>query len=448
MSLQAAADEALERARRAAPGLEVEVYLYRGEERGVELREGRPDGGQQSSETGIGLRVIQGGRTGFAYAGGRLQDAAEELAARARGQLARMEPDRHRRLPEPSPCPAEEGFQRSLSDPTLFTTPLKGWEDRLLELSAGALSRDRRVRKVLSASYGEGRAEVAIANTLGVRALEAGTSASVGLAVAAESGAEVQVGSASQSSRRSSELDWRRLAEDAVFRAASLLDSRKLPTKRRAVVFDPWLSGEFLELFVSALSAEAVQRGRSLLKGRLGKEVASPLVTFVDDPRRPGGAASALFDDEGVPTRRKTMVGKGVLKDYFHDTYTAAKEGAVSNGCAGRAGFKSLPGPTSSNFYLEPGTLTREALIADTRDGILALELMGMHTADPISGEFSVGVSGIAIEGGKLTRGIRGAMVSGNVLDVLSRVDAVASDLTFYGSWATPTFRVGDLTVA
>ena len=92
--------------------------------------------------------------------------------------------------------------------------------------------------------------------------------------------------------------------------------------------------------------------------------------------------------------------------------------------------------------------MSRADLIAGTEDGILAFELLGMHTADAVSGEFSIGVSGVAVEKGRLAGGIKNAMISGNLLDLLSKVDGVADDLTFYGSIASPTFRVPGLMVA
>ena len=137
-----------------------------------------------------------------------------------------------------------------------------------------------------------------------------------------------------------------------------------------------------------------------------------------------------------------------MLRDYFYDSYTAHKEGRSSNGCAGRNGYRSLPQAGSSNFFMEPGKTSREALIADTKDGVLVFEVMGMHMADPVSGDMSVGVSGIAIQNGELTHSVRGAMLSGNILQMLEGVDAVADDLRFYGSTASPTFRVADMTVA
>ena len=431
-----------------APQSGAEVYLYRGESRGFELRNGRVETRQQSSEAGMGLRIFEGGRMGFASAGGLEEDVLPRLYGLVRAQMAYLPPDEHRVLPSPGPAAPGKELAETLYDPALLEAPLSHWEPRLLDLHERAKRADPRIKKVLQIDYGEGRSEVAIASTSGVSAYERATSCSGGIAVVGEQDGEVQVGSASRTARFGRDMDLDGTVQESVFRTVSLLGARKLPSRRRSVIFDPWIAGEILDLIAGALSAEAVQRGKSLFAGRIGRTVASSLVSFMDDPRRLGGVASALYDDEGVPTERKRMVDAGVLKEYFYDAYTARKAGRASNGCAGRSGYKGLPGPGCSNFYMEPGSLSRADLIGGTEDGILAFELLGMHTADAISGEFSIGLSGVAVEKGRLTHGIKNAMVSGNILDLLSRVDSVADDLTFYGSLASPTFRVPDLMVA
>ena len=127
---------------------------------------------------------------------------------------------------------------------------------------------------------------------------------------------------------------------------------------------------------------------------------------------------------------------------------TAAREGLASNGCGYRDSFSGLPGPGPSNMFLAPGALSRDALLADTKDGLLVLEVLGTHMVDPVSGEFSVGVSGLEISKGEVGRPFKGAMLAGNLLDLLSRVDAVADDLVFHGGVGAPTFRVAEMNVA
>ncbi len=430
------------------PGVEAELYLSRGEDRGVELRQGELEGFQTDRSEGAGLRLLRGGRMAFACAGGLSEGSLRGLFRAAEAQLDHLESDAARAFPEPAASPREESLAASLLDETLFKIPLEDFIPRLQEMEKQALARDKRLKSVLRAAYGEAKGEVFLANTLGVLSGEKGTSVSVGLSSLCEEGGEHQIGSAFQSARGAGVLDFGRVARDAAWRSTALLGSRKLPGGRRSVVFDPWVAGEVLDLISGLLAADQVQKGKSLLAGKLGQKVASELVTLIDDPRRPGGLGSSLFDDEGCPTRKKTMIDRGAVSDFFYDTYTANRDGRLGNASASRGSFKGLPGPCASNFYLTPGSGSREKLISETEDGILVLEILGMHMADPISGEFSVGVSGLAVEKGQLAQPVKGAMVSGNILDLLSRIDAVADDLTFYGSLGAPTFRVSEMTVA
>lgn len=435
---------------KAGAGVEAEVYLARGEDRGVEMRQGELEGFQQDRAEGAGLRLLRGGRLAFASAGGLSPDTLKGLFLAAEAQLDHLEPDPARGFAAPlgPPGASDAALAASLWDDGLFRVPLQDFLPRLKEMEREALGGDKRLRSVLRAAYGESRGEVVVANTLGALAEERGTSASVGMSSLSEEGGETQVGSAFDSARGGAVLDFGRVARDCAWRSSALLGSRKLPGGRRAVVIDPWVAGELLDLVSGLLAADQVQRGKSLLAGKLGNKVASENVRLVDDPRRLGGLASSLYDDEGNPTFAKTMVDRGNLREYFYDTYTANRDGRATNASASRGSFKGLPGPASSNFYLAPGEISREKLLADTNDGILVLEIMGMHMADPISGEFSVGVSGLAIEGGRLAGPVKGAMISGNILDLLSRIDAVADDLTFYGSLGAPTFRIAHMTVA
>lgn len=443
------AERALDAARKAVPGFTVELYAARGRERALERKEGRPEQTFESSEEGLGLRLADGGRMAFVCGGGLSPDTAVDLARRAKAQLPLMKADPARALPAAPPAGSDpDGLSATLEDPEAFQSPLEDLAPRLDAAAAKARRAHAGVKAVLHAGYSESFSEVAVVSSLGVSAYERGSSSGVGFSMSAARGAELQVGSGSRAARRAADLDWDAAAADAAFRAAVLLGAKKLPGKRRDVLFDPWVASDVLDLLAGPLSAEAVQRGRSLFKGRIGKRVASKAVTLEDDPHRPGGLGSALFDDEGLPTRRKTMVEGGILREYFYDAYTAAREGKASNGSASRGGYRGLPGPSPMNLFLKPGKLSREALLKDTRDGILVFELMGMHTADPVSGELSVGVSGVAVRRGEVTHGIKGAMLSTNVLALFGAVDAVADDLVSYGSLSAPTFRAAGLQIS
>ena len=424
-----------------------EVFLSSGEDRSLARREGARDGVEASETRGAGVRVVRDGRAGFAAAGGADLAAIQDLYRRALEQLPHAEPDARRALPAALPGGEDPALAATLWDDALFAAPWTEVEARLAEAEAAALAVPK-VARVLRAEYSESRGAAVIAGTNGLFSSERGASASLGLVAAAEDGAEVLLGEGYRAERRAAAIDFAAAGREAGLRAGSLIGAKRAKSGKRAVLFEPWVGVEFLELLADLLSAEEVQGGRSLLAGKLGRSVASPLVTLRDDPRRPYGIASSRFDDEGLPTRDKAMIEGGSLKALFHDAATAAREGIAPNGCGYRDSYRGLPGPGASNFFLAPGPLTRDALLAATPDGLLVSEVLGMHMTDPVSGAFSVGVSGVSVEKGRLARPFKGAMLSGSLLDLLARVDAVASDLTFSGSLGAPTFRVSSLDVA
>lgn len=440
--LEILAGEAASWMRGRAPGVEAEVYLSSAERRSLSRREGRREAVETETSRGAGVRVLKDGRMGFASAQGADAELLRALYQRACEQLSEVEPERGRALPGPAAEPADAELAASLWDESLLSRPWDALEQALAEAEAAS-----RGASVLRAELGESRGESVIANSKGLLARERGGSAWVSVAAAAKGRGELQVAESYRSSRRFDELALREAGAEAARRALAGLDARRARAGRRAVVFEPWVGAELLELLAGPLSAEELQSGRSMLEGKLGRAIASPLVTLRDEPRRRGGPASAWCDDEGVPTRDKAMLERGVLRALFHDSTTAGREGAASNGCAYRGGWDGPPSPGPSNFFLAPGELSREALIAGTGDGLLVLEALGLHTADPVSGEFSIGVSGLEIEKGVPVRPFKGAMIAGNVLDLLARVDAAASDLRFEGGCGAPTFRVSALDV-
>jgi PmbA protein len=449
MTLQETAAAAIDWLRGQTKGtIDAELYFSRGEERGIERRDGKLDGIQQSAADGVGLRLLSGGRMGFACAGGATLETVKRLYGQVSAQLGHLEADPLKAFAEPAPEFKDAALTASLWDDSLFTESWDSITAKLEKMEKDVVKADKRIGSVLRAGYGESRGEVVIANTKGLVTWERGASCSVGVSAMCDNEGDLQVGSAYHSARQKDALEWDRVAKEAAQRTVVLLGAVKEPSGKRSVIFDPWIAGEFLDLVAGLLCADQVQRGKSLLAGKLGQRVGSPLVTFVDDPHLKGGLSSSLYDDEGLPTQRKTMIDRGVVSEYFYDTYTANRDRRRSNASAGRGSYKGLPGPGGSNFYMAPGTHKRDDLLKDTKDGILVLDVMGMHMADPISGEFSVGVSGLSIKNGKITQPVKAAMISGNLLELLDRIDAVADDLTFYGGMGAPTFRVSQMTVA
>jgi PmbA protein len=181
--------------------------------------------------------------------------------------------------------------------------------------------------------------------------------------------------------------------------------------------------------------------------GRLGTVVASNAVTVRDDGLLPGGLGTAPADDEAVPLQTKTVIDKGRLNLFLYNSYAARKDKTLSTGNGMRGGFKGLPGVGVTNLFIEPGSLSFDSLVSSMDRGLLVTEVMGMHTANAISGDFSVGATGFWIEGGKKAYPVREITIAGNILDLMQHVDAVGSDLRFSGRIGSPSLHIRELSI-
>lgn len=247
--------------------------------------------------------------------------------------------------------------------------------------------------------------------------------------------------------RRAADLDDpASVGERAAQRALARLGARQVPTCEVPVIFDPRMAPSLLRQLAGCAAGSAVYRGTTFLRERLGEHVASPLLTVVDDGRLSGGLGSKPFDGEGLSTRRNTLVERGVLATWLLDSYCARKLGLESTGSASR-GVGGSPSPGTTNLWLEPGQGTLDDLVASTPRGLLVTGLIGMGF-NPVTGDYSRGASGMWIEDGKLAHPVEEITIAGNLGDMLRDVDAVADDLLWLSSVASPSLRISRMTVA
>jgi PmbA protein len=214
------------------------------------------------------------------------------------------------------------------------------------------------------------------------------------------------------------------------------------------VILEPHVVCEVLEVLGESLLGESVLKERSLFAGRLGEAVAGAAFTLTDDGTHPGGAATSRFDGEGMARRRTLVIAAGVLQGFLYDRYWAARAGTLSTANSERHGFRAPPLPGASNWVVEPGSDPPEALCRALGDGLLIGELIGVHTADAVSGDFSVGATGRRIRGGVPAEAVAEIAVAGNLLGLLGSVRAVGNDLRFYGSTGSPSLLCTGLEVA
>lgn len=426
------ADELLELLDRlvaqARPGEGLEAYAVDETETTVTAHGGDVESLSSARTRGVGLRIVDAGRVGYAWTADLGERALAETLAAARDNATVGTPDEANVLAEPGPITP----LADLYDPAFATTAPGDKVDLALRLEAAARAADPRVAGVDTARYGDGDATVAIASSAGARAAYRRCDAYVLVEVLAETDGATTSAYGLDLARVPASLDVEAAAAEAAERALRLLGGRKPPSGRVPIVMDPFASASLLGVVAGALSAEAVQKGRSLFAGRVGERVGSDAVTLIDDGRLDGAPASRPFDGEGTPSGRTTLIAGGVLQGWLHNVYTATKDGTRSTGNASRAGYASPPTVAPTNLFLAPGDSDQAALLARAGDGFYCQQVLGVHSgANPISGDFSVGAAGVMIRDGAFAEPVREATIAGTIPEILSGLIAVGSDLRF-----------------
>ena len=421
-----------------------EAYISSTKELNIEVREGRVETMKLAEERGLGLRVIRQGRTGFSFSTDLSPGGIEEAARQSLANSAKTAEDPYHRLPLPGASYPE----LEIFDPGIREATVEQKIEMAKSMEEAARAYDARVKIIESSTYQDGESLVTIVNSQGMRLSYKGSYCGIYIALAAGEGDDSQTGFALDFNLKYDQLRPEDVGSEAARRAVRMLGAVPVATRKAVVLLDPYVATGFLGLIGPALTGEAVQKGRSLFAGKVGARVASDKITIIDDGLLSGGIASAPFDGEGVPTSRTVLVEKGDLSGYLHNSYTAAKDGVQSTGNGVRSSFKGTPEVGVTNFYIEAGQIPVEQLIKDISSGLYVTEVMGMHTANPISGDFSVGVSGLLIENGELTSPVRGMAMGGNIIELLENIDAVGNDLHFFIGKGSPTLRVAELTIS
>ncbi|MEW6675945.1 MAG: TldD/PmbA family protein [Nitrospirota bacterium] len=419
---------------------EAEVYIKSSKGLSIEVKDQKIDVLESSLSFGYSLRVIKDRRLGFSYSTDR--ENLGSVVDNAVGAARWADMDEYLELPEVSDSGNVDIFDSMISS--------IGEDEaikRVLILEKAAYGEDRRIKKIRKAVGTFSKADIIIINSKGIDAGYSSTACTAHIMAIAEDGMDSQMGWDFAGSRFLSEVLFEDVGRNAARRAAQLLGSRRINAQKAYVILDSAVAADFIGIFASSLSSEYVQKGKSLLSGRLGSLVISSKINIADNGLLSGKLGSRPVDDEGVSSRAKTLIREGVLQGYLYNTYTAKKDGVSSTGNAVRGGFSGLPSVGVSNLYIEAvsksDVMELNELFNAMDKGLYITEAMGVHTANPISGEFSIGVSGLWIEKGKIKFPVKEAVISGNILDFFGRIEAVGNDIRFYGNIGAPSLLIG-----
>jgi PmbA protein len=421
-----------------------EIFSVSSRNLSVEVKEGKVDAFTCSEPVGVSVRILKAGSMGFSYSTSLDEADLGRMIDSALVGAENQTPDEFHGFPLLEDYPAIPGmFDEGLA--------LVGEEEKIgraLELERLTLAADHRIRRVRKSTYGESAYAVAIRNSHGLEGLYRGTSISSSVAALAEDGGESQMGWDYGFSTAFAGITIEGIARNAAARAAGLLGARKIPTMRCPAILDSYVATDILEVLAPAFLAENVQKGKSLLAGREGEQLFAACLIIRDDGILPGGMATAPFDGEGALRRNTVLVKGGVLLGYLYDGYTGCKAGRPSTGNAARGGIKGPPRAGINNFFIENGTAGQSTLADGIGRGLLVTSVMGMHTANPISGDFSVGAAGFLIENGVVTSPVKGVAIAGNLMELFRNVEMVGNDLRFFGAVGAPSLRIASLDVS
>lgn len=433
----------VEREVRRLGGGEAELYARHARVRRFEARDGKIDSIHLSDALSLSLRVFRHGRMGFSYGFGKEEETVRRMVEAAVFGADASDPDEACRLPGDrvpvSPLP--------LCDPEAGRKPDGELAAFACELERQTLARDPRMKRVRSATLRETVAEDRFWNSDGRTGERRESAAFATVDSVAEEGSEGQTGYGFGFARDMAGLSAEAIGAEAAEKALRMLGARPLHGGRTAAILENGAAADLLQVLAPSFLASNVVKGKSMLAGKTGAKVASAGVTVTDDPLDPGGSAAGEFDGEGSACRENLLVERGVLKGFLADAFWGARMGTGTTGSCRRFSAKMPPAPGVSNLRLSPGDASPERLLRVLGRGVLLTEFLGIHTADPVSGDFSVGAAGIRFDGGELREPVRGFAVSGNVLSLLSDVVRVGSDFRWFGETGTPSLAVSGLEV-
>jgi PmbA protein len=441
---------------------QAEAYFVGGDSLRVGIEKKQVKMSEKKLDAGMGVRVATKNKNGFSIGFAYLTDLTEKAADAAVKQALKVasckkpDPD-FKSFPERKPT---KSVQKIHDKRIVAMEP-----DKIVDLAADlikSINIDKRIATI-SGGLGIGSAKVAIANSLGVGGEYEKTGYGAYGYVVAHEKDSVGVGGDGYSNCFFNEENAYTAFKNAQETALKQLHPRTVKTQKMDVLLQPEALGFLLAFtLIPEVKADNIQKKQSPFVGKLNQMIASENLTVLDDGLIPQAMGSRPFDDEGYPTQATTVIGKGQLKNFLYNSYTAGKDKVKSTGNATRAlgGFTDKPkyavepivGP--NNFKLRPAKESVESkfynVISEVKNGIIAKEVIGAHTANTASGEFSVVLdSAFKIEKGEIVYPVKQAMLGGNIVEALKGIALFADDIKQVGdSLIAPTILIKDVKIS
>jgi PmbA protein len=414
----------------------------------VSIERGQIAKNMRKKDQGLGIRAVYNKAVGFSYTNMLNDKSIEETAIEAFRSAKASKPDK---IWSGFPEPKKFGTTTGTFDKKVVSIPSDELVDMASIMLAEASDYDKRVLGAFGSVETHLSSKVVV-NSHGIEAFDEGTYIGCSLAATAREANEVAPICQEFNEERVYKIDPKWVGREAAKQAISSLKARKVDTRAFPVIFGQLALFEVLYYtFINAVKADQIQRKQSALEGKIGKKVASELVTIYDDGLMANGLNTWKFDAEGVPCQKTPVIEKGILRHYLYDGYSAKKDGVESTGNALRRGvapYMSTPVIEATNFAITPGNKSSDDLIGDLDNAIIVKGLQGAHSSNPSTGEFSaVATPAWKIEKGEIAYAVKGAMVTGTIFDVLNKVSALGNNVRKVEQIVAPWINVENVKV-
>lgn len=414
-----------------------EIYYEQANSTDVEILNAQINNAKDESITGVGIRVIKDQKQGFAHTTNI--DKINETAKQAIVNSKLNNTDENLIMIEGyDKYPSIDGlYDKRLEDYDL--TDAIEYSNYLIELT------NQTECMPTGGGVGISHDKTIIKNTNGISVTESLTSSFASIEVNVEDG-DVVSGAYSFDVSHFNDINAEEIVEEATQLALNSRGGQKTQTRDAQVILDYRATRSLLGVFFSALSSENTQRGRSYFNGKKDTLVTTEDFTLTDDGTIPGALGSSISDDEGTPSQKTILIEDGILKSFVYDAYRANKdEEDVTTTANATRSYNSVPSVGFSNLKLD----FRDIMpIEDITNGVLVTNVMGAHTANPITGDFSVeAVNAFEIKNGQRSTPIKNAMISGNIFEIMKSAKAATKETKQLGSCITPKLYADNLRI-
>ena len=398
---------------------DVDVMVERDDSLSIEIQDGKVEKVEQSTSLGLGVRVLEEGRTGLASTERLSQQSISHAFQNACENAKLQDPTQVEMLDAPVQIPDSSTLE--LYNPAL--DQLNADDLTLLGLSMedAVKAADERVVSIPYLGVSRGRNESLLLSSRGVSYSQQSNEVAAWCGPLLQDGDSRKSGMQIYHRRLWDPQAGKRIAEEAVEKAVELLKASPISGGKLPVVLDEYMAPRFLGMFFGAFSAESAQRGMSRLQGKFGETIAIPELTLLDDPHRQGANRSCFLDAEGYLTKPLPLIEDGVFRNFLYHVESANKENKSSTGHAVR-GYSGGISTRSHNLVWPTGEFSLEQLCAQNSKCLFVTQLEGQAGCNPVSGDISIGVQGFLMENGRRVQPVDSITLAGNFFDVLLNI--------------------------